>query len=123
MLSRREALLTTILSPLTKFLTKKQVTRPVTIRERVAAINKLFETNAAVLHLKLTDNTEKFYKSYIDEHDDKIVVSMENLDGTMKIAESFILNTDLQVIAKCNVGTVTMCHGDKLLLNYRIVIT
>jgi hypothetical protein len=90
MFSRREALLTTILSPLTKFVTKKQVTRPTTIRERVAAINKLFETNAAILHLKLTDDTEKFYKSYIDEHDDKIVVSMENLDETMKIAESFI---------------------------------
>jgi hypothetical protein len=48
---------------------------------------------------------------------------MENLDTTMNVAESYILNSDLQMIAKCNIGTIPMRHGDKLFLTYTINFT
>lgn len=123
MLSRRETLFATILSPLSRFVNldqQKKVTKPSTLRDRIAAVHKLFETNKAILHLKLTDGTERFYKSEIKEDDTKITISMENLDGTMTVQESNILNTDLEIIAKCNTHTIPMCHGDKLFLNYTI---
>ena len=120
MLSRREALLTTLLSPLTQYLKpkKKEITELKNVREKVAALHKAFQEMKGILYLRLNDGQEKLYHAEIIETGDSISVSMKNEDGTMQVQQARLLNSDLEVVGTASITGFPMCHGDTLTLHY-----